>query len=367
MLVSKVNTNGSCSPREVLEQIAALWSTNRTAVNWRNEGSAEHAKFIWQPADFVLQASANRHPSGSDHGTRVRIDTNFISGVDTCNPDLIETIASVAHFYSSTFAWVSLPEDLRETFVDKGTGDFDFTRMWMTSTAYIREDTAGWLPAFMARMAILQPISAEINVGAVTHVLHARADASINESNATESLRDLLEDVFIREGQGPSKWIGTDEFDRFIDTWGRSDHCFGFGDPKGLSLETPFGHNSALIRLLTDQPHPLLGNGLLVTLQLPFRDSALAISKLCIEMNYMEASMWTGFPLLGSWHACEVGESSAAAFSMFVPNALYEPLIATNVAIWMLHRARWVRTTFFENLVDLTMSEILKGRIGLEL
>ena len=48
---------------------------------------------------------------------------------------------------------------------------------------------------------------------------------------------------------------------------GRSDSAFGFGDKTGLSMETPFGSDSALVRLHTDRPHPSLGSGLLSTLQ----------------------------------------------------------------------------------------------------
>lgn len=97
--------------------------------------------------------------------------------------------------------------------------------------------------------------------------------------------------------------------------------------------------------------------------QLPMIADEQEIAKFANELNYLEATMWTGFPLLGCWHSHKIGEDAVAAFSMFVPNALHQPLIATNAAFWMLHRARWVRTTRFENLVDLPMIEILNRRM----
>jgi hypothetical protein len=88
------------------------------------------------------------------------------------------------------------------------------------------------------------------------------------------------------------------------------------------------------------------------------------ISKLTNELNYLEANMWTGFPLLGCWHSREIGENYAAAFSLFVPNALHQPMIATNVAFWMLNRAQWVKSSRFEHLENRPMIEILNRRLG---
>jgi hypothetical protein len=36
-----------------------------------------------------------------------------------------------------------------------------------------------------------------------------------------------------------NRWQDTDEFERFAQTYGRSDSGFGFGDAEGLSLEVP--------------------------------------------------------------------------------------------------------------------------------
>ena len=57
---------------------------------------------------------------------------------------------------------------------------------------------------------------------------------------------------------------GVEEINSLI---GRSDWAFGFADTTGLSMETPFGSDSALVRLHTDQPCPRLGHGLLSTVQ----------------------------------------------------------------------------------------------------
>ena len=57
--------------------------------------------------------------------------------------------------------------------------------------------------------------------------------------------------------------------------------------------------------------HPQLGNGLLVTLQLPMIADEQEIAKFANELNYLEATMWTGFPLLGCWHSHKMPASRA--------------------------------------------------------
>jgi hypothetical protein len=45
-----------------------------------------------------------------------------------------------------------------------------------------------------------------------------------------------------------------------------------------------------------------------------------------------------------------------------MPNALYGPGLATNIAFWFLRRARWVREQRFPDIKDVTMLEVLNKR-----
>jgi hypothetical protein len=175
---------------------------------------------------------------------------------------------------------------------------------------------------------------------------------------------ELIAEVYAPLGQNPSRWAGTGEFERFTEKWGKSDNCFGFGDPTGMTLETPFGNDSALIRLLTSEKHPQLGHGLLATLQLPLSDDHQAIARTAAELNLLEEISWTGFPQFGCWHT---GDNRAGqpglAFTLFMPNALYQPGLAAQIAFWFLRRVRWVRELRYPDLKDATMLEVLSGRL----
>jgi hypothetical protein len=52
------------------------------------------------------------------------------------------------------------------------------------------------------------------------------------------------------------------------------------------------------------------------------------------------------------------------AFSTFIPKALYRPLIATNLAIWLFSRARWARDQKWPDVTDEPMHAILSLRIA---
>jgi hypothetical protein len=53
----------------------------------------------------------------------------------------------------------------------------------------------------------------------------------------------------------------------------------------------------------------------------------------------------------------------ALVHSSFVPNALYGNLVASNLAMWSLNRAQWVRATRRPDLKDKAMSEIIQQRL----
>jgi hypothetical protein len=246
-----------------------------------------------------------------------------------------EKAAEASRFVTSAYAWVGLRPAL-----------------WFSSSGYMSSETGGWMTELLANTGIIQSINAQIHAAGVSKMLGTGSpDTSRPEALKDAGLDEILEvvaQVYAPLGEKPSRWAGTDEFEKFAEQYGRSDACFGFGDPSGMTLETPFGSDSALIMFRTDEKHPQLGHGLLVTLQLPFLADRLAIAKEVAELNLLEYLSWTGFPQLGCWHLGQNrGEQYEVAFSLFMPNALYKPVLVTNIAAWFVMRARWVRKRDF--------------------
>jgi hypothetical protein len=355
------------SPAAILQRIADAWLIDPDQLNWHAAELEGSQAFSWEPGKFCVNVRSNQHDAFEDAAVRIRIDTDFIRNIDPKSEAALSLLASMGPFFTSTYAWACFPPEIQDTLVDTTLESGTLDKLWLSATAYVRDETAGWLPEFLARMSVLQPINAQIYAAELTKTLGGvpdTTDTARDEDTPFDEILGVLGQVFVPAGQEQSRWSNCDEFLRFAETWGQSDNCFGTGDPTGLTLEAPFGDDTVLVRLFTDQKHPQLGNGLLATLQLPTLSSELKAAKLANELNFMETTTWTGFPLLGCWHSRKVGEAYTAAFSLFIPNALYQPMIATNAAFWMLHRARWVKNSRFEHLVDRPMIEILERRLS---
>jgi hypothetical protein len=234
------------------------------------------------------------------------------------------------------------------------------------STAYVNEENSGWIPRFFSQLALLQPIDAQVKAPLFESMGELELATSTPLSGNTllelDEVLSVGEHIYVPAGKEDSRWKGSDEFETFTKKYGRQDSCFGMGDASGMTLEIPFGEDSALIRLLTSQPHPALGNGLLATIQLPWFPGETEALNSVIQFNVLESISHTGFPMLGSWAKHEARDAVGVAFSCFIPNALYQPNIATNLAFWMVARVRWIKEKMWADLEDLTMEKILKNR-----
>ncbi len=60
-----------------------------------------------------------------------------------------------------------------------------------------------------------------------------------------DEMLEVLSKIYVVGGKKPSRWKSTNEFEKIAEEFGRSDLCFGMGDKSGVTLETPFGDDSA--------------------------------------------------------------------------------------------------------------------------
>jgi hypothetical protein len=245
------------------------------------------------------------------------------------------------------------------------------SKVWLASTAYLHEGVKDWIPRVFGGLAVLQPIESQFRAESVALLLGGQPDRSRPPMRASRTIVDEMlgieQDILEPHGKRPSKWIGTGEFEAIIAKWGQCDHGFGFAEHSGLSLATPFGHDSALISVRTDQPHLRLGNGLSVRLSVPHMADAESSCALTIRPNYLEERFLSNFstPLMGHWHAVEgPGHNFAPEFICFVPNMIYFPHLAENRTLYMMARAKWAREILRPGAVDFPMHKILEKRFG---
>ena len=293
--------------------------------------------------------------------TKLSVSTAFIKEFNVLDSRLAALAAHMSAM-ASTYSWVAPANHYLD-----GAEASDRSTISFRASVRVWPGTAVWLPAFFAKMALMQPIDAERTASSVAEMLQASPDTQpVRAALGKTSVDDILfvgEHFFKPDGLTPSRWAQVEEFQSIADNYGRNDQCFGFGDEGGLTLETPFGSDSALIRLLSDVPHPALGNGLLTSIQLPFTYDEDEATRIASELNLRASALGaTNATLLGSWHPREIRGAWAPAYGSFIPNALYNRGLATNMALWAVDLAQWARAEVWPQLTNEKMITILNRR-----
>jgi len=119
----------------------------------------------------------------------------------------------------------------------------------------------------------------------------------------------------------------------------------------GVTAEIPLAANAvaaingdndtALLQLMADQPHPELGGGLFVLLQMPHRTrDERKLNAICTRLNELELEARDLPPFFGAW--CEGKLGGNPAYVSFIPNQLHSVNgIGLNFAMWAFARAEW--------------------------
>jgi hypothetical protein len=318
----------------------------------------------WSPGSHLVRVRAIRNDkSAAEDRWRVSVETDFLTSVPIEDMKFIGLTAELSGVMTSTYSIQYPPADIW-----KETSKRENPKLSLFSSVYVIPELVQWLPKFFAGEAIVQVINAESLSAKISKTVGGKPDFLPSGKNKNpDEILEVLGAIYVPAGSKPSRWEGTDEFVKIAENYGRSDMCFGNGDESSLTLETPFGDDSTLIRLQSDVKHPQLGSGLLVTIQSPFLTSAEEIAKESAFLNFLEASQWMDFPQLGCWQPHEiegVDGKTALAHASFVPNVLYQHGVATNFAMWSVGRARWLRQERWPELEDKPMGEIIEKRIG---
>ena len=356
-----------------LEQIMGVWQVDAKDVRDRGPKG-----FDWLPGSHLVSVRAVPFDLNDptyltlnimgvadprQGGIRLSVTTRLLSDFPSENPKAVEMLNVLAPSMISTYSLVYPPRELLMQ-MNAPDGSFDLE---LFSSIYIDQNLVDWLPQFFAQMSIMHPIDAELHGCKLPDIVGGGQPAFElgHKRDEVDGILEVVDQIFVPAGASQSRWAGSDEFAIFAQSFGKTEGCVANGDPSGLTAEVPFGHDAALIQCWTDQAHPKLGNGLLVTMQLPFVDEEDQPTVAVEDLNFWEARAWTEVPQLGCWHTrkTKTGRGKVAAHSTFVPNALYRPGLVQNFVLWEMARARWVRQNFYPYLQDCLMSDIYDGRL----
>jgi hypothetical protein len=352
---------------EAVHRMAKLWLIDDDRVKWDEDG------FEWWPGRFRVSVRAQRHPDEKDgRKWRLSVRTEFLREIACGDEKVGEAIFPMAGL-APTYAWVYPPAALlgladqpRVAISAETLKPLVGSTIAFQSTAYMREESAAYLPEFFGGLAILQVVDAELLAEDTAGLLNARPDASRLSENAPQhpdGMLDVTRDVYLPAGRDPSRWEGTREFAEAAELYGKNNLYFAGSDAREFAVETPVGPETAMIRLNNDIPHPVLGSGLLATLQMPHKTNKVEATQQCFWLNFLESGYWSDIPQLGSWYPLDLGDGTfQACHAFFIPNCMYRPNVAMNAAIWQVARAQWVKDTLWPDLKNVSMTEILLQR-----
>jgi hypothetical protein len=141
---------GQTDGSDLLKLIQEVWQTDPRYVEEIENG------FNWWPGHHKVTARCLPKDDPADPDAwRLTVNTEFIQGVNIDDPKLAGLVSSMGAF-SPSYGWVYTPSEVSKKYNLPIDGAISFH-----SAACVRPETSNWLPAFFARIAIMQPIDAQ--------------------------------------------------------------------------------------------------------------------------------------------------------------------------------------------------------------
>jgi hypothetical protein len=238
-------------------------------------------------------------------------------------------------------------------------------KLWTAMTAH--DQTAEWVTRTLGGFAILQAIEAVDRAEVIAKMVGGKVDNSTHPISGSRTEIDdmygVLDDVFRPKGQLPSPWNGSEELNEIRETLNQG-NCLSMGDENGLSAEFPFGDETSLLKVLTEESNPWIGSGVGIFLQLPIWTSENEASLVAGAFNRAEADDKCLSYFTGSWCSKQVGEEYMVAFATFIPAVFHQPLLLTNFVFSATRRAAWANTLINPNDELIDVVKVVAERFG---
>jgi len=236
-------------------------------------------------------------------------------------------------------------------------------RLWSAVT--VHEEIAQWMGHLFASYAILQLIEAEQRAEAIAQFVNGAVDETAHPNTGPrvdpDEMLTVLDAVFRPMGAKPSPWNGNAELNQIREIL-NSGNCFSMGDDTGLTAEFPFGEDTSMLRVITTEPHPVIGSGVGLFLHVPMWGTEEDAAQIAGALNRAEADKQSMSHLLGSWCAKTIGESSLPVFAFFLPTALHQPGLLMNLVFSFAGRANWVGSLLNPGSTTADVLEIVSER-----
>lgn len=227
-------------------------------------------------------------------------------------------------------------------------------RIKLRCNALIHKGNQSWLGQLFSLASIMQVVEAETICDVIAEKFEIQPDHSchpqLGPRQEMDGMLNLLDQWVIPEGQKPMRGISEAEFNQ-VSQMLNNQNILTTASPSGLTAYVPFGRDVSLLQVNTNQPHPLLGNGILLRLSLPPEDLwpiADINGPLIMDMNLGEQKDWLSGHFLGSWYLGPAGKNSVTpVFVSFIPAVACVPTVIINMIYSMIGHNTWSEGYFF--------------------
>lgn len=223
------------------------------------------------------------------------------------------------------------------------------TRVESHLSAIVHEETFDWRMSQFIDLAIIQlsmlesraDFFAEFFSGRILEWSHPVA----GKRHVADDMLNIINDLFIPLGQDPSVFT-EDHFtavEEHLNSYPSAPLFTEGASETGICIEMPVNpEDTALIRLRSDQSHPTIGNGLLVSIQIRLPDYLnLDLLNFAEYLNWLEC--YGPEPLIGYGAWCSKDEM--LTHSHFLPNIRPQhPNTSVNAAMAAVNRAACAAT-----------------------
>jgi hypothetical protein len=221
--------------------------------------------------------------------------------------------------------------------------DPDLGSLRYMASMWVHEDTLEWVSKVFQLVVAIQAAHATSQSELLADVIGGEpaftAHPQSGQREKPDDILGLMEQYVVPIGQEPSRWSGP-EMSGVAELIRRGPYVvLASGDEDGLTSEFPLLDGTSLLQVATDQPHPSLGNGMLVRLSLPEHVTDADGGAWANEMNRREIVSLTRAHFLGGWVVAE----GTPTFVTFYPNAFkLGPGDIQNLVVSASLRAKWV-------------------------
>lgn len=226
--------------------------------------------------------------------------------------------------------------------------DVPARRLDLWSLVRVTDDNGAWIRYLLGAAAVTQLAEARLIAPVLAEAVSAKSATSDHPESGPRTVPDQMiyaAATFVSSGDEPSAWKSAE----FAEAAGTKMTGGAAVDESGLTVDFPFGTDVSECRLVSDQPHPLYGNGLLVLQRFPIAVASETDGiRMALSLNGADLTRQVNGYGLGSY----VYADGALHFTGFVPNGMYRPGLLANLYASCGARAQMMAARFTEGSWD---------------